>query len=310
MAYFGRGIKASIAAGIVYIVISVILAATIPRFHHKFFHLWDLMSAAGFGIPLVLTASSFVFFLFIPYIARGLIFGAVFAALYNLLPGATSVVKGVVLSLFLWIVLAVQSIYMALGADLPTATVGFATVSLASISLASVSIISTLVFGALTGFLWDRFRVKKLAEARRGNDVLLVSFILGGVLWAHLATSFLIGVVIRGAPIIGPDPHFAGILAASTVFLGPIGWVPALVAWRKTKGGESGFKWGVAGGVIMALTGIMLLPGILAIIGECLARANRVSHMDINTCIHYTYSCRSHLQKKTTQNINPLTGIF
>ena len=33
--------------------------------------------------------------------------------------------------------------------------------------------------------------------------------------------------------------------------------------------------------------------------------------MDINaTHTHHTYSCHSHLQKKTTQNANPLTAIF
>jgi len=53
----------------------------------------------------------------------------------------------------------------------------------------------------------------------------------------------------------------------SVAFLGLPGWVLTLVGWRKTRRGESGLKWGVAGGVIMALTGVMLLPGALAIIG-------------------------------------------
>jgi len=51
------------------------------------------------------------------------------------------------------------------------------------------------------------------------------------------------------------------------VFLGLPGWILTLAAWRKAKRGGSGFKGGVAGGVIMALTCVMLLPGVLAIIG-------------------------------------------
>ncbi|GAF98124.1 unnamed protein product, partial [marine sediment metagenome] len=119
-----------------------------------------------------------------------------------------------------------------------------------------------------TGFLWDRFRGKELAEERRGRPVLLVSFILGVVTWALLAVAFLIGVVIEGAPAIEPGPFWwTDLLFTSVVFLGLPGWVLTLVGWRKTKRGESGLKLGVAGGAMMALTGIMLLPGLLAIIG-------------------------------------------
>jgi len=103
---------------------------------------------------------------------------------------------------------------------------------------------------------------------------LLVSFILGGVIWAVLAVAFLMGVVIEGAPAIGalgPEFWWTDLLFTSVVFLGLPGWVLTLVGWRKTKRGESGLKWGVAGGVLMALTGIMLLPGVLAIIGGVLS---------------------------------------
>jgi len=46
---------------------------------------------------------------------------------------------------------------------------------------------------------------------------------------------------------------------------------------RKTKRGESGLKLGVAGGVIMALAGLMLLPGALAITGGVLSARKPVS---------------------------------
>ena len=142
------------------------------------------------------------------------------------------------------------------------------TLNLSSFSWALAGIISALIFGALTGFLWGRFRGKELTEKRKGRSVLLVSFIMGGVIWLLLAVVFLVGVaIIREVPAIEPGFWWFDLLCRLVVFLGLPGWVLALVAWRKTKRDESGLKLGVAGGVIMAVTGIMLLPGLLAITG-------------------------------------------
>jgi hypothetical protein len=211
----------------------------------------------------------------VPRVVRGIIFGAVFAALYNFLPGTRSIVKGVVLSSFLWIVTVIEVIYTTPGwawhADgfSGSGTSYSGMVSLSSVGLALAGIISALAFGALTGFLWDRFRGKELAEERKGRPVLLVSFIFGVLMWALSAIGFIIGVGIGGAPIIEEHGPFwwYGVLYVSVVFLGLPGWILARAAWKKTKKGESGLKWGVAGGVMMALTGHMLLPGLLAIIG-------------------------------------------
>jgi hypothetical protein len=275
MADFGRGIKAGVAVAAIYLVISVILAVI----GYKFWYLSDFIYAAGLGISLWLMDPSFVITLIltniVPYIIRGIIFGAVFAALYNFLPGTKSVIKGVVLSSFLWIVAVIEVIYITTGWAWHANGFGFSgsgtyysgMISLSSVGLALAGIISALVFGALTGLLWDRFRPKRLAEARKGSPVLLITFILGGVMWALLAIGFVIGVVIEGAPAISPEFWWDDILATSVVFLGLPGWVLTLVGWRKTKGDESGLKWGVAGGVMMALTGFMLLPGALAIAG-------------------------------------------
>ncbi|MGA8848333.1 MAG: hypothetical protein WB564_00690 [Dehalococcoidia bacterium] len=273
MADFGRGIKAGVVTGIAYIAISAILGAiyynllSIPPFIH----------AAQLSPFLLrdLTAFSFWLSVFFPYVCRGLVFGAVFAALYSFLPGTASVKKGVMLSAFVCIVALVGAIYTTPG--WPTEgqiSDGFyyaGTLKLSSPSLALAGIISALVFGTLTGFLWDRFRGKRLTEERKGRSVLLVSFILGLVTWVLFAVMFLIGVVIRGAPAIGIGSLWPNLLFLSVVFLGLPGWVLTLVAWRKTKVDKSGFKWGVAGGVMMALTGIMLFPGILAIIGGVLS---------------------------------------
>jgi hypothetical protein len=273
VADFRRGIKAGLVTGIIYIVIAGILGAVI---YYKSLSLPHFLHGTGltlFTWGALMHPSSVIILLF-QYVVRGIVFGAVFAALYSFLPGTRtirSVVKGVVLAAFVWILSAVGFIYMTPGWPIDGGTTwtycGGGAIDLSSIWPALAGIISALVFGALTGFLWDRFRGKELAEEREGRSVLLVSFILGGVMWALLAIGFIIGVVIRGAPAISPEFWWDDILATSVVFLGLPGWVLTLVAWRNTKRGESGFKWGVAGGVLMALTGFMLLPGALAVIG-------------------------------------------
>jgi hypothetical protein len=277
MADFKRGIKAGVVVVAVYLLISVILEVT--GFLDQF---GDIIMAAGLRFSLVLMDPSFVitliFTYIVRYVIRGIIFGVVFAAVYNLLPGTNSVIKGLVLSIFLWIVAVIEGIYTTPGWPWHANGVAFSgtyyigVISLSSVRLALPGIISALAFGALTGFLWGRFRGKELAEEREGRPVLLVSFIFGVLMWAPLAIGFIIGVGIGGLPIIEPGPGWwYGILAAAVVFLGLPGWVLTLVAWRKTKRDESGFKLGVAGGVIMAVTGVMLLPGLLAVIGGVLS---------------------------------------
>ncbi|HUW44331.1 MAG TPA: hypothetical protein VMW50_00915 [Dehalococcoidia bacterium] len=279
MADFGRGIKAGVITVIAYMVIAAILGAiyynslsgpfSVPDF------VVDLISGAGL---MLFTWRSFtdlsgVIELLQYYVVSGILFGAVFAAMYNFLPGTTSIKKGMVLSAFLWILGALWLIYVNLGwptgtEDISISKVTCVTVRLSTVIQALAGIISALVFGALTGFLWDRFRGKKLTEARKGSPVLLLSLILGWIMWLAWAVMFVAGVVTnRGIPPIGPDFLWFDLLNMLVVFLGLPGWVLAAIAWRKTKRGESGLKWGVAGGVLMALTGLMLLPGALAITG-------------------------------------------
>jgi hypothetical protein len=281
MADFKRGVKAGIIAVIVYLVVSLIIG----EIYRNLLSIELPTHVAGLNPFLLtdLTDPSFMTSLLLDYIIRGILFGAVFAALYHYLPSINSIVKGVVLSLFFCIVALIQVIYMNPGWPRVGHTVftmsyysGAIEVS-SSISTVWPGIISALAFGALTGFLWDRFRGKGRIEARKGSSVLLVSFILGGVLWAVFAVTFIMYVVIRGDPAIDNRFLWESILFASAVFLGLPGWILALVAWRKMKRGESGFKWGVTGGVMMALTGFMLLPGVLAITGGVLSRRKLAS---------------------------------
>ena len=148
---------------------------------------------------------------------------------------------------------------------------------LSSIWSALVGIVSALLFGALTGLLWGGFRARKQSEGARRSPALLLSFALGALIWAIAAAMLLSAILVGGVPLIQIESWWFGVLFVSIVPLGLPGWVLALVGWRKTRGGRSGFEWGVAGGVLMTLTGIMLLPGALAIVGGVLSRGTRVS---------------------------------
>jgi The GLUG motif len=283
MADFGRGIKAGVVTGVVYIVISGILGGIYlanhlsPPFP---------MYAAGLT-PFLLTDLanlSLVMELLFQHVVRGIVFGAVFAAMYRYLPGAISTVKGVVLSLFLCIVALIEVIYMTPG--WPIDGVSYAgsyysgrILMSSSFSMVWPGIISALVFGALAGFLWDGFGGKKLAEERKGRAALLLSFIVGAVTWAYLAALYLSAVITQGVPGIDPNFWWFELLMLSAVFLGLPGWILADVAWRKARVNKSGFRWGVAGGVMMALSGIMLFPGALAIAGGVLSRRKPVGEL-------------------------------
>ncbi|MFO7772928.1 MAG: hypothetical protein R6V59_03145 [Dehalococcoidia bacterium] len=276
MADFRRGIKAGVITGIIYMAVAGILGSvyihdpsSLPRFLY------------GAGLTLFTWRSlvdlSTLTSLLLAYIYRGLVFGAIFAALYSFLPGTASVKKGVVLSLFLCVVAVAGAVYTTPGWPARGQIFdGFYYVGvlyLSSPSLALAGIVSALIFGALTGFLWDRFRRNQLTEERMGRPVLLVSWILGAAIWILPTVVLLLTTIISGEfPTVDPSFWWVDLLNMSVVFLGLPGWIFTRAAWKKTKADKSALRWGVAGGVLMVLTGIMLLPGIIAIIGGVLSR--------------------------------------
>jgi hypothetical protein len=277
MADFGRGIKAGAAGAAAYLILAVILTAL----SQIFWQLSTFISAAGLSFPLELTGPLALTGSIFGRIVQGVIFGAIFAALYSRLRGSTSIKKGVVFAAFVWVIVLVELIYTTIpqwSIDagqtvwVVTTAVAGVTVTLPSVSSVLAGIISALAFGALVGFLWDRFRATSLVEAERAGAALLVSFVLGVWMWLSPIVGVIMHVINQGTIVVEPGPMWwVNILITLAAVIGPVGWVLALVAWRKTRRGESGFKWGVAGGVIMALTGIILLPGALAIIGGVLS---------------------------------------
>ena len=271
MADFRRGIKAGVVTGIIYLVIYIVVGVI---FVHESLYLTNLLDAAGLTPVVSPVYPSIASWLFNP-VVRGIIFGVIFGALYNYLPGTKSVIKGVVLSLFLWIVALIEVIYTMPEWPGVRGTYYGGTVVLSSISFIFVGIMFALLFGALTGLLWDRFRGRELTDERTGRSVLLVSFILGGIIWVLFALMFIIGRV--PLIVIWSEFWWEQIVTIFVLFLGLPGWVLTFVGWKKTKVDKSGLRWGVAGGVMMALTGIMLLPGALAITGGVLSGRKSVT---------------------------------
>jgi MFS family permease len=262
MADFKRGIKAGVIAGAIYAVVALALTIVLDNPDILYSPLSSVVTGFGvlsFGGPIV----------------RGIIFGAVFAALYNHLPGGSTILKGVVLSFFLWILTVVEVAYINVSWPLHFFTIPEngsyygGTIDLSSVSLALINVMSALLFGVLVGFLWNRFRGKESREERKGRPALLLSFILGAIAWAVVAWPAIGFFVDSGVSFtrvfLFPWPYVA--LPSLFLLAGIVGWFFAFTAWRRVRRGELGFSWGLAGGILMVASGIMLLPGVLAITG-------------------------------------------
>jgi hypothetical protein len=85
---------------------------------------------------------------------------------------------------------------------------------------------------------------------RRGKNILMIS---------SLFAILLLGMLF----------HFYNPLL---IFIGFIGWLLVLAGWRKAKNGKSAFGHSLAGGLFMILSGICIIPGILAIIGGLMSK--------------------------------------
>jgi len=296
LADFRRGIEAGATAGVAYISVVVIFANILYRFFWG--PLAQLLLTFGGSEELAQRGAQYgpseilrmlvgaifggghIFYgtatTLLQLEVWGIVFGTVFAALYTFLPCGGRVRKGLLLSVFLWIVALIQVVYTSPGRLSSEGFMAYTyyggTVNTSSVGLALFSVISALIIGSLTGYLWGRFHGKELTEEREARPVLLVSFILGGITWAVMSAVFLWNVIDHGW---GSTVHLSlwdNVLRTSVVFLGFPGWVLTLVAWRTMKKGKSGLVWGVVGGIMMGVTGYMLLPGLLAIAGAALSR--------------------------------------
>lgn len=149
MAEFGRGIKAGIVAGIIYgillgVLFGVVLTAlvgTVPTGMENIPGMENISITVG-----ALGAAVLIPMMIVGGIFFGIIFGAIYAAVYGSLPGGTSVKKGIVFSIILWLLTSVG--YYGMLALAGTAAIAV---------FAVLGLISSLIWGALVGVFWDKF---------------------------------------------------------------------------------------------------------------------------------------------------------
>lgn len=283
----GRGIRAGLIAAGVLLIVTVILRLT-----DLYAQYWEVLFAAGLrlesmppGPDGVTGFEAGMLLTLAMLIVGGVAFGAILAALYSHLPGRFSVVKGVVLSVFLWALGMIAVIYLYLGwPEWSFAGLSWwgGAVSGTSVSNVLAGLGGTLAFGALAGGMWRGLRGREVTPARSGATVLLIGWIVGLLLWLGVAVPYVV-LYLFGEVILGGHPFalvtpgdWLSVLIAVTVFLGPAGWILTLLAWRRARRGEAGFGLGVAGGMIMVLSNFMLIPGALAIIGAVLSRREHI----------------------------------
>ncbi len=277
MVDFRRGILAGVAAAAILLIVSVVLEVT-----GLADRAWMFVESARIRIWLYSTEPLHVIVAILPLLVQGVLFGAIFAALYVHLPRRTAVRQAMAVSLMIWAIGRMQYMYTSLrlpwqanGIFPEPASYGTA-VNIHVLGGMLISIASAVAFGALAGAIWNRLKAREVTEPRPGNAALLVGFAIGILMWlGPLLTVVSAAVTGVWSWELMPDVPawvWGGILYNSAAIVGLVGWILALLGWRRTRKGETGFRRGLAGGILMAVTGVMLLPGVVSIIGAGLSR--------------------------------------
>lgn len=133
MADFKRGMTAGAKAGVVFGIIFSILGIAYTYATLEPGYVIVTERAIGLVIGYMIAGA-----------IVGAIFGAIYAAAYNSLPGAKSILKGLSLGIVWWIVVGLGIAYL-LGTEI-------------NIYNAVSSLISALIWGALIGFFWDKYK--------------------------------------------------------------------------------------------------------------------------------------------------------
>ena len=137
MADFVRGMKAGACAGVIYGVISpiitILMASAQSSYLGYYMGTWIVTSMIGGIIWGAIV---------------GLFFGLIFAAVYDTTPGDLSSVKGVMFSVFLWLlILLIPMIFLSSFISMT----GFNNVLI-------VALLAFSLFGFFAGFFWDKFK--------------------------------------------------------------------------------------------------------------------------------------------------------
>ncbi|MDH5783723.1 MAG: hypothetical protein OEZ35_08715 [Candidatus Bathyarchaeota archaeon] len=149
MVEVGRGLKAGVVSGVIYGVVNaivniIVMGVIFPSVFPEFF-----VQVFGF-VEMIILVVLFVAGL-IAGATIGLIFGFIFAVLYKELPGRTSVIKGAIFSIVLWVILGLTMQLAATSVGWPPSEARF----LVSIPI-MISLGTSILLGILLGYFWDR----------------------------------------------------------------------------------------------------------------------------------------------------------
>lgn len=140
MVDFFRGIKAGLIAGLSYGIISEIFFLTRYTYY----------SPLSFFFVLI----SVIFTMFWGLIL-GCVFGLIFAALYDKIPGTNSIIKGITLSTLFWLIFSVL-------------IVGFIFYSNNNSTNDTIfSLLAYIIFGFFVGFIWDKSKATENFDSEK-----------------------------------------------------------------------------------------------------------------------------------------------
>jgi len=104
MVEYSRGLKAGIISGLIFGIVNAIAAAFIYWFMLESIpgEMWEGLTNAGIYTLTLLIPGKIIF-----GIIGGAIFGLIFAAFYNRLPGSKPIVNGIVIAIIYWLIFSV-----------------------------------------------------------------------------------------------------------------------------------------------------------------------------------------------------------
>ncbi|MHA1687618.1 MAG: DUF6789 family protein [Candidatus Heimdallarchaeaceae archaeon] len=157
----GRGIKAGLAAGIIYMLVLIMFALITtsillqcpyslgsPNLLTP--HIERMFGVTGFPAVILVTLLGTLTYAIIGVIG-GIIFGLVYATVHNILPGSTSVFKGIALSYIFWLIFSVALGFISGVIDMYYFFLNFVV----------IGFISSIVYGFSLGKFWDKFGRKR-----------------------------------------------------------------------------------------------------------------------------------------------------
>jgi len=144
---YNRGAKAGGIAGIIIGAIGAILSfAIVILFKDSFPEISRInIDTTGYMVAFMV----FCWDRIIWGIVSGGIFGIIYAAVYNKLPGSSSLKKGIVFAIIYWIIIGIIVCFL-----LTSSQENMYEFYVQSVGL---GLVTSLIWGALTGKLWDRY---------------------------------------------------------------------------------------------------------------------------------------------------------